>query len=106
MVNKWELFEYTDIINRRKALTCTIAVTKLIYSNMLIGQKKYKLSKLLSDEFYRTYHSYELPDWAPEESAFVRKLQIADDKGSALLINGTARSIKNWVKRRLRKGSD
>ena len=101
MVEKWQLQEFVDTINRRKALTCTIAVTKLIYSNMTLGEKRHKLEKLLADPFYQKFFSYELPDWAPEESVYVRKLEVKNSK-AALLVDGTKRSIKNWIKGRIR----
>ncbi len=103
-VEKWGLNPLTETICRRKALTCTIAVTKLIYSDMPFEEKRHKLSKLLSDDFYIKYYSYELPDWAPEESVFVRKLQMAKNDKTALLFNGAKRSVKNWVKERIRNG--
>ncbi len=102
MVSKWNLEEYVDLINKRKALTCTIAVTKLIYSDMNLREKRFKLDKLLADQFYQKFFSYELPDWAPEESQYVRKMQMGSNSKAVLLADGTKRSIKNWIKGRIR----
>ncbi len=102
MVEKWRMGEYIDIINSRKALTCTIAITKLIYSNMSLGEKRHKLDKLHADTFYQKFFSYELPTWAPEESVYVRKLQMGKNSKAALLMDGTKSSIKNWIKGRIR----
>ena len=102
MVEKWHLSEQIDQINKRKALTCTIAVTKLIYSGMSFSEKKYKLGKLMEDEFYKEYYSYELPDWAPEESLYVRRFEISRNPGRALLAEAVKTGIKNWIKERVR----
>ena len=102
MVEKWHLTEHVERINRRKALTCTIAVTKLIYSGMSFSEKKYKLGKLMEDEFYKEYHAYELPEWAPEESLYVRKIEISPNPGRALLAEAVKTGIKNWIKERVR----
>ena len=102
MVEKWHLTEQVDRINKRKALTCTIAVTKLIYSNMSFPEKKYKLGKLMEDAFYKKYYSYELPEWAPEESLYVRKFEISPNPKRALLGEALKTGIKNWIKERVR----
>jgi glycosyltransferase involved in cell wall biosynthesis len=99
IAGKWEDGAFDDIISRRKSLTCTIAMTRLIYSDMGMKEKKHKLGKLLQDDFYREYASYPLPEWAPEEAVFVKNLQMQKDPESALLKNALVSGIKRSIKK-------
>jgi glycosyltransferase involved in cell wall biosynthesis len=101
---KWEGKSYDEIISRRKSLTCTIAMTRLIYSDMSMIQKRHKLEKLLSDPFYVEYSAYPLPDWAPEEAVFVKKLQMKKSSRHALLQNAFTRGVKNRIKGMVKHG--
>ena len=106
MVLKWGMGEYIGVIDKRKSLTCTIAMTKLIYSDMLFAEKKYKLSKLLEDPFYKQYSSYDLPDWAPEESVYVKKLQKAGSANTLLLLESEKTRVKSGIKKFLGRRKD
>lgn len=101
---KWFGDQFTETISRRKALTCTIAVTKLVNSGLSMAIKKHKLCKLLEDPFYEEYRGYPLPDWAPEESVYIRKLQEATRPRQALLRESLKHNIKTRIKGRLRNG--
>ncbi len=101
---KWEHGSFDQIISRRKSLTCTIAMTRLIYSDMSMKEKKHRLGKLLQDDFYREYSKYPLPDWAPEEAVFVRDLQIKKDPEGALLRNAFKNGVKKNIKGMLKNG--
>ena len=103
--DKWEKGEMDEMIDRRKSLTCTIALTKLIQSSLSMREKKYKLKKLLEDEFYREYSIKPLPLWAPEESVSVRKLQLAENPEAAILKNAWVNGVKRWIKERIRNGN-
>ncbi len=101
---RWEGKSYDETISRRKSLTCTIAMTRLIYSDMSMLQKRHKLKKLLSDPFYVEYSAYPLPDWAPEEAAFVKKLQMKKSSRLALLESAFTRGVKNRIKGMVKHG--
>lgn len=101
---KWFGDRFTETISQRKALTCTIAATKLIYSNLSQRDKGYKLDKLMNDSFYREYAGKPLPKWAPEEAVYVNALQTRTDCRQALLSDGFKRSFKNRIKGLLRNG--
>lgn len=101
---KWEKGSFDEIISRRKSLTCTIAMTRLIYSDMGMKEKRHRLKKLLQDDFYRKYSSFPLPDWAPEEAVFVKDLQMKKDAEGALLRNAFKNSVKKNIKGMLKNG--
>ena len=101
---KWFGDKFTQTIDERKALTCTIAVSKLIYSDISLSDKKYKLEKLLKDEFYREYSECPLPDWAPEEARFVKELQSAKNCKNALISHSIKHGMKKRIKRWLGNG--
>ncbi len=104
LADKWEKDTFTDIISRRKSLTCTIAVTRLIGSRHSMREKKYKLDKLLADPFYNKYSDYPLPDWAGEEAVAVKKLQVSRNPGKDILGAAFKMGARRWVKERLRHG--
>ena len=99
---KWFGDRFKEAIFERKSLTCTIAVSKLIYSNLSNKDKKYKLEKLLGDPFYREYAGKPLPKWAPEEAIYVNKMQNDKNCRQTLLMDGFKRSVKNLIKGKLR----
>ncbi|WP_024867364.1 glycosyltransferase family 2 protein [Butyrivibrio sp. FCS014] len=101
---KWFGDRFTETIAERKALTCTIAVSKLIYSDLTTADKKEKLEKLINDDFYREYSKHPLPKWAPEEALYVKKLQSTDNSVNALISNSIKHGIKKRIKGWLRNG--
>ncbi len=105
LARKWEEGTMDELISQRKSLTCTIALTKLIQSSLSMKEKKYKLEKLLNDEFYKKYALLPLPSWAPEEARFVKELQLSKDPVSAILKNSMVSGIKRWIKERIRNGN-
>lgn len=104
VAEKWCKDEFTDLIDERKSLTCTIAVTRLIYSDLKQKEKNEVLSKLFEDEFYKKYGKVALPSWAPEESRFVKALQGSEDPQKALLKNALKNRVKRIVKGWIRNG--
>ncbi len=104
IAEKWCKDEFTDLIDERKALTCTIAVARLIYSDLKQKEKKIKLDKLFEDEFYKKYGKVSLPSWAQEEPRFVKVLQDSADPRSALLNNALKNRVKRIVKGWIRNG--
>ena len=101
MVFKWGMGEYISVIDKRKSLTCTIAMTKLIYSGLAFAEKKYKLEKLLEEPFYKQYSSFDLPSWAPEESVYVKKLQKSGSANTVLLFESEKSRVKSGIKKLL-----
>ena len=99
---KWFGEEFDETISKRKSLTCTIAVSKLIYSNLSMSDKRYKIKKLFEDTFYQEYSGCLLPEWAPEEAKFVNNLQKSRNSEQALLSHsfrhGMKKHIKGWLK--------
>ena len=102
--NKWSRGNegITALIDARKALTCTIAVKTLIYSDLKLGEKKQKLTELTESSFYREYALRELPEWASEEDVFVHDLQISDKSYKKLINSGIKHDIKSYIKARIR----
>ncbi|MBR1670238.1 MAG: glycosyltransferase family 2 protein [Butyrivibrio sp.] len=104
LVAKWN--EEPEVLNRileRKALTCTIAVTKVIYSGLSFSDKKKHLSGITKDDFYRANYLNALPSWAPEESVYVHALQVGKRGDIRLLIQAAKSGVKAAVKRLLHK---
>ncbi len=104
IAEKWCKDKFTDLVDERKSLTCTIAVTKIIYSDLKQKEKKEVLAKLFEDEFYKEYGKGKLPSWAPEESRFVKALQDSTDPQKALLNNALKNRVKRIVKGWIRNG--
>ncbi len=104
IASKWEKDAFTDIITRRKSLTCTIAVTRLISSRLSYPELQHKLDKLMKDPFYVRYSVCDLPDWAPEEAVFVKGLQSSSNPRRAITGNAIKNSIKTWIKERIKNG--
>lgn len=99
---EWGDPNYLEQIRARKTLTCSIALSRLIYSDMLIRKKIHKYRGLKDNKFYRKYCKGELPAWAPEESVHVHALQTADNSDMAVIKAVVVYNIKMHVKRFLR----
>jgi glycosyltransferase involved in cell wall biosynthesis len=93
--------EYEDIINARKALTCTIGVKRLIFSDLSLGEIKKRLLDIFALEFYREYAGKELPAWACEEDRSIHELQVSGDGCNALISCCRKRRLKLSVKKLL-----
>ena len=102
-VEKWGGEHYKTVVDRRKSLTCSIAIAKLIYSMQPLRLKKSELKKILKSDFYKKYSKMPLPEWAPEESCFVHRLQTSGVPFINLFLSGVKYSIKASVKKRIRK---
>ena len=98
---KWNDSSYKSQINLRKALTCTINVTRIIYSSLSIREKKEKLCEFMDDSFYKDYALRNLPKWAPEESVFVHGLMCQEGAGDVLMANARKHSFKSKIKKLL-----
>ncbi|WP_408069960.1 glycosyltransferase family 2 protein [Butyrivibrio sp. JL13D10] len=100
---KWCGDKYSDIISRRKTLTCTIGMKKLIYSGLSIREIKKKLRTMVLSDFYKKYAKGELPDWAPEEDVFVHGLQVSANAEKSLMRSCLKHKLKSYIKARIRK---
>ena len=110
-ITSWHKFdEYVDrwsdghtidkeLIAKRKALTCTIGVTALIYSGISHGKKAIRLKRILDMPFYKEYAMGTLPDWAPEESVFVHELQVKANPYDTLMRSAVIHDVKAFVKK-------
>ncbi len=79
LIAGWGNPSYKTAIDPRKALTCAIAVVKIINSSLGIFKKKAKLLELFGDEFYLQNYKNGLPANAPlEEAAIYSDMQRAD----------------------------
>ncbi len=103
LVDEWGMSDFADIISSRKSLTCAIAVSKILYSDISLGAKKQELKGLMSDSFYKEYADLTLPAWAPEEEIFVHLLMTREDAYEALLASARKAMLKNSVKKLIRK---
>lgn len=101
LIDKWGDKSYEDMLTPRKALTCSIAVGKIIYSSLAGAEKRKVLSELLEDPFYQKYGRQDLPDWAPEADVFVHSLQMNDDPFKALMGNARSHAIRSGIKKLL-----
>ncbi len=101
---KWFGDEFTAVIDERKALTCSIAVKNIIYSEIPFGEQKNVLRDVMNSDFYHKYALHDLPNWAPEEDVFVHELQMAPNPFNGLIWSGVKSSIKKKVKRILKNG--
>jgi glycosyltransferase involved in cell wall biosynthesis len=99
----WNDSSYKEEIDLRKALTCTINMAKLIYSDLGIKEKKEKLKALMEDSFYRKYALRNLPEWAPEESVFVHGLMKEENAFDVLIANARKSGFKKKIKKLLGK---
>lgn len=99
----WNDSTYKTEIDLRKALTCTINMAKLIYSDLSIKEKKEKLKILLEDSFYKKYAIRNLPTWAPEESVFVHGLMTQEQAFDVLIANARKSDFKKKIKKILGK---
>ena len=102
-IRKWQCIDnqYTDIVDKRKTLTCAIAVSNLIYSGIPIGKKAEYLREMNKMPFYEKYATMALPDWAPEGEVFVYDLMNRDNPFRALMLSAGKFGIKRFVKRLL-----
>nr|WP_297705432.1 glycosyltransferase family A protein [uncultured Butyrivibrio sp.] len=110
-INAWQLFDeyadrwadssdnYRQIISQRKALTCTIGATQLIYARLSFGIKRKRLGSLLNSPFYREYAFGDLPSWAPEEAVFVHGMQMSSRAYDKLLRSAVIHDVKAAVKK-------
>lgn len=98
LVDKWGVPAYLDNVKKRKALTCSIAAGKIMYSKLRAGQKKEELRNLMEDSFYKEYALYELPKWAPEETVFIHRMQVCDRAFEKMIANARKSDFKAFVK--------
>ena len=97
---KWQKTEgeYENVIVKRMALTCTIAITYLLKSSLSWNDLKEELDTIIRKPFYRQYANGELPVWAPEEACYVHKLQMSDNPYKKLLADAGKIRIKRRIK--------
>ncbi len=96
--DKWGLTDLFDVLDKRKSLTCAIAVAKIVYSGLSYGQKKSKLSELFADDFYKKYFETDLPDFAPEEDIHVHSLMTVNG-GKSLYREAFVSTVKTVIKK-------
>lgn len=98
----WCGAKYSGVITKRKTLTCSIGMKRLIYSSLTVREIKEKLRIMMGNEFYKQYAGGELPDWAPEEDVFVHGLQTADNPAKKLMNSCRKYKLKSYIKERIR----
>ena len=101
--DKWAKGEYTEAINERKTLTCTIGMKKLIYSSLPLGEIKRKMKEMMHTDFYEKYGLGQLPKWASEEDSYVYRYQVSGAPVSALMRLSRRTRLKSYIKARIRK---
>lgn len=107
-IEAWEAFDryafnwtgdrFSDIIDSRKALTCSIGVESLIYSDLSLKMKRKKLEDMVELSFYQKYATKDLPKWAPDADVFVHGLQCAEDPVGELMKSAGKHDFKSRVK--------
>ena len=102
-VKKWGGERFVNMVELRKSLTCSIALSKLIYSDQPISIVKTELENIFKSEFYRHYSRMPLPDWEPVESVLVHKLQLSTAAYQKLFLSALKYRAKHSVKRALKK---
>ena len=100
--NKWELSELFGTVDKRKSLTCAIAVAKIIYSGIPYREKKSNLRELFADDFYKRYFAFMLPDYAPEEDVHVHGL-MTSNYGKGLYREALVSTVKTEIKKLIAK---
>ncbi|MCR5405077.1 MAG: glycosyltransferase [Butyrivibrio sp.] len=98
----WNNPDYVKKITERKALTCSIVIARLIYSDLSISRKIVKYRNITTDPFYCRHYKNDLPAWAPEESVHIHSLQIRDDHFIAVTKAVVIYNIKMHVKKILK----
>ena len=110
-VKAWKMFDkyiekwhrdgdgYWDILDKRKTLTCAIAVKSLIYSGIRRVDIARYLKEMMAMPFYQEYAGKELPEWAPEGDVFVYDLMNSDKPYRDLMRSATKFGIKSTVKK-------
>ncbi len=102
-MDKWHMSDMEKLVDERKALTCTIGVKGLIYSDLSREEKSYRLKELMGLGFYREFGRAMLPDWASEEDVFVHELQCKHNAAGSLLMSGLKSDFKRYIKKRILK---
>ena len=102
LTNKWQ--EDVSYLNERKALTCAIAIARIIYSSLSFSEKRNKLKELFEDPFYKKYSDFELPEWAPIEDVHIHEMVYGGGSGAMLRILNEAvkHDIKVAIKKHIR----
>lgn len=98
-----EMCNYKELVVRRKALTCVIAVKTLIFSSLRGKEKAAGLADIMESDFYKKYASFSLPEWVSEEDMFIRGIMDGNDAQKKLLALAFKSGIKSWIKGRIRK---
>lgn len=98
----WNDPDYEVKITQRKALTCSIVVARLIYSDLSVRKKLAKYKKITSDPFYIRQYRNDLPPWAPEESVHIHSLQAGSYHNLAVAKAIVVYNIKMHVKKILK----
>ena len=101
--DKWARGAYTEAINQRKTLTCTIGIKKLIYSSLPFYQIKQKMKEMMHTDFYKKYGKGKLPDWASDEDSYVYRYQTSALPSFALMRLSRRTRLKSYIKARIRK---
>ncbi|SEK79161.1 Glycosyl transferase family 2 [Butyrivibrio sp. ob235] len=100
---KWAKGGFTEVINERKTLTCTIGMKKLIYSDLPFSEIKRKMKEMMGSDFYKEYGKGKLPSWASEEDAYVYRYQVAGMPVLRLMLLSRKTRLKSRIKARIRK---
>lgn len=95
---------FAALVDKRKALTCSIAIDNVIYSDIPYKQKKLLLKELMDSDFYAKYGKMSLPTWAPEADVFVHNMQVETGAYDKLLRSARKYGFKTRIKKLLGQG--
>lgn len=99
---KWTGNTYSDVIDARKALTCSIGVKSLIYSGLSWRDKEKKLDEIMKLSFFKQYGKLSLPKWAPQEDEFVHDMIISDNSKNELMKSARWHDVKAIIKKAIK----
>ena len=100
---KWAKDAYTEAINERKTLTCTIGMKKLVYSSLPLTEIKRKMKEMMRSDFYEKYGKGKLPKWASEEDSYVYRYQVSATPVASLMRLSRRTRLKSFIKAKIRK---
>lgn len=102
LIAKWNEPSFAEIVDKRKALTCAIAVVKIMHSSLSLHEKKKKFLELFSDDFYKDNYKNGLPEFAPLEECVVYDTMLKDNALVELLGAAFWHDSKERIKKVIR----
>ena len=103
LVEKWGEPQFKELLAPRKALTCAIAVVKIVGSTLTLSEKKSKLLELFADDFYQQNYRNGLTKNAPLEEAEVYDVMLKDKPLGELLRSAFWHDLKVSIKKVIKR---